>query len=55
MKTNNKGSSLGKTLQEILKKQFTNLRDGDRYFYKYDKYLKKEDRDRIEATRCRYH
>ncbi|HQU54846.1 MAG TPA: peroxidase family protein, partial [Saprospiraceae bacterium] len=45
------GSSLGKTLQEILKKQFTNLRDGDRYFYKYDKYLKKEDRDRIEATR----
>ncbi|MCB0601409.1 MAG: T9SS type A sorting domain-containing protein [Saprospiraceae bacterium] len=44
------GSSLGKTLQEILKKQFVNLRDGDRYFYKYDKYLKKEDRDRIEAT-----
>ncbi|MEZ4898848.1 MAG: peroxidase family protein [Saprospiraceae bacterium] len=46
-----KNSSVGKTLEEILKKQFENLRDGDRFFYKYDKHFTKEQRDQIEATR----
>ena len=46
-----KGRSVGKTLHEILKKQFENLRDGDRFYFEHDKYLSKHDKNRIRSIR----
>ena len=45
------GSSVGRTLHEILKTQFEQLRDGDRYFYLHDQFLGRRDRDRINNIR----
>ena len=45
------GTSLGRTLHAILKRQFENLRDGDRYYFQNDKFLKPNDKKRIEKTR----
>ena len=44
------GKSVGKTLHEVLKSQFSKLRDGDFYYYEHDPYLSKKERDRIKHT-----
>ena len=45
------GSSVGKTLHAILKKQFEDLRDGDRYYFEHDDHLRRQDRNRIRSIR----
>jgi len=44
-------SSLGITLHKILEKQFEALRDGDRFFYMYDRKLNARERREIDRTR----
>jgi peroxidase len=39
------GTSVGKTVQAILRVQFENLRDGDFYFFEWDPFLPTEDRN----------
>ena len=46
-----RNSSLGNTLHEILRKQFEALRDGDRFFYMYDRTLNASERREIDRTR----
>jgi hypothetical protein len=44
------GAILGSTLMTIFKKQFQNLRDGDRFYYEFDKSFSKEDVAKISTT-----
>lgn len=44
------GSILGETVIEILKRQFTALRDGDRFFYLNDPVLTDEEKEMISKT-----
>ena len=47
------GSIFGPTIQRIMQKQFSDLRDGDRFFYQNDPILSPEEKDWIEATTFR--
>lgn len=42
---------LGETVMEIMKVQFTNIRDGDRYYFENDAILTSEEKATIKATR----
>jgi len=44
---------VGETIMEILKFQFGNLREGDRFFYENDPGLTADERDEIHQTRMR--
>jgi len=44
------GTSVGRTLHEILRTQFENLRDGDYYFYLSDPFLPNNIRNQIKNT-----
>lgn len=44
------GTSVGTTLNAIVKKQFESLRDGDYYFYLNDPALSADDKNRISST-----
>lgn len=45
------GKSVGKTVHEMLRVQFENIRDGDYYFFKYDPYLPLSSKLLIANTR----
>jgi len=45
------GTSVGRTLHEMLRVQFEALRDGDYYFYLYDPYLPENIREQIKNTK----
>ena len=47
------GSIFGPTIRRIMQKQFSDLRDGDRFFYQNDPVLSTEEKDWIEATTFR--
>lgn len=47
------GELFGETVLEIMRRQFTGLRDGDRFFYLNDPVLTQEDKDWIERARFR--
>lgn len=44
------GALFGETIMEMMKLQFTNLRDGDRFFYLIDPVLTEADKDWIKQT-----
>lgn len=44
------GTSIGQTLQEMLKYQFEALRDGDYYYYENDPYLSRRVKDQVKRT-----
>ncbi|WP_273445557.1 peroxidase family protein, partial [Neolewinella agarilytica] len=47
------GSIFGPTIQRIMQKQFSDLRDGDRFFYQNDPMLSEEEKNWIQATTFR--
>jgi hypothetical protein len=47
------GSVFGETLRKMMSKQFTNLRDGDRFYYENDPLLSAAEKEAIKATRMR--
>lgn len=44
------GKLIGRTMSAMLSKQFTNLRDGDYYYYENDPFFSSSDRRRIKRT-----
>ncbi len=44
------GKLIGRTMSAMLSKQFTNLRDGDYYYYENDPFFSRSDRRRIQRT-----
>ncbi|MEM1214258.1 MAG: peroxidase family protein, partial [Bacteroidota bacterium] len=47
------GTIFGQTVLEIMKQQFQNLRDGDRFYYEVDPILTAEEKQRIKTTTLR--
>lgn len=47
------GSIFGETLRKLMSKQFTHLRDGDRFYYENDPLLSATEKEVIKATRMR--
>lgn len=47
------GALFGETIMAIMKRQFTSLRDGDRFFYLNDPVLSQEEKDWIRRTTLR--
>lgn len=45
------GTIFGQLVREILRQQFRNLRDGDRFYFENDEYILEEDLELIRSTR----